>query len=91
MAFVLIQHLDPTHESILASLLGRASSMPVHEVANKMRVKPNNVYVIPPKTNMTLEASTLHLTGRIESRSNTCRWTIFCHRWRDRGSTARSA
>src|SRR5258708_4488782 len=43
MAFVLIQHLDPNHESILASLLGRASSMPVHEVANNMRVKPNNV------------------------------------------------
>src|SRR5258708_5928326 len=35
MAFVLIQHLDPKHESILASLLSRASKMPVHEVTNR--------------------------------------------------------
>src|SRR5437867_4438535 len=68
MAFVLIQHLDPTHESILASLLSRASAMPVHEVADNMRVQPNHVYVIPPKTNMALDRSTLHLTGRLDSR-----------------------
>src|SRR5215216_959065 len=49
MAFVLIQHLDPTHESMLASLLARNSSMTVHEVRNKMQVEPNSVYVIPPK------------------------------------------
>src|SRR5215831_946863 len=36
MAFVLIQHQDPNHESILASLLSRATSMPVQEVAHKM-------------------------------------------------------
>src|SRR5437762_4618293 len=67
MAFVLIQHLDPKHESILSSLLSRASKMPVHEVTNRMKVEPNHVYVIPPKTNMTLEGSILYLTGRVES------------------------
>src|SRR5215212_6153990 len=51
MAFVLVQHLDPKHESMLASLLTRASSMPVHEISNNMRVEPNSVYVIPPRVN----------------------------------------
>src|SRR6185436_6116424 len=70
MAFVLIQHLDPKHESMLASLLARASSMSVHEVSNNMRVEPNCVYVIPPKVNMTLDGSTLHLTGRLGPREH---------------------
>src|SRR5437773_11733299 len=52
MALVLIQHLDPKHESILTSLLARATSMPVQEVAHKMKVLPNHVYVIPRNTNM---------------------------------------
>src|SRR5436309_589779 len=52
MAIVLIQHLDPKHESILTSLLSRASRMPVLEVSNQMRVQPNHVYVIPPNTSM---------------------------------------
>src|SRR5258705_4425986 len=68
MAFVLIQHLDPTHESILASLLSRSSGMPVLEAANNMRVQPNQVYVIPPKTTLTLDNATLHLAGRVESK-----------------------
>src|SRR5688500_276367 len=63
MAFVLIQHLDPKHDSILASLLARATSMPVHEVTQKMRVTPNNVYVIPRNASMRLMDSTLILTG----------------------------
>src|SRR6185436_1934864 len=45
-----------------------ASSMPVHEVTDNMRVAPNHVYVIPPKTNMTLEGSALRLTRRVDSR-----------------------
>src|SRR5438045_3635069 len=64
MGFVLIQHLDPTHESALSSLLARATRIPVREVTDRMEVKPNNVYVIPPKTNMTLQGSTLRLTRR---------------------------
>src|SRR5437879_9985208 len=52
MALVLIQHLDPKHESILTALLSRATTMPVQEVAHKMRILPNHVYVIPRNTNM---------------------------------------
>src|SRR5438477_6833533 len=67
MAFVLIQHLDPSHESALSSLLSRATRLPVREVANGMTVEPNHVYVIPPKANMTLQVSRLTLTRRVST------------------------
>src|SRR5438067_13266389 len=65
MALVLIQHLDPKHESILTNLLSRATRMPVHEVTQKMRVLPNHVYVIPRNTNMRVVDSMLVLTDRL--------------------------
>src|SRR6266571_3950170 len=55
MAFVLVQHLDPEHESKLPQLLGRATKLPVLEVVNNTRVKPNHIYVIPPNRTMTIE------------------------------------
>src|SRR6266566_1698517 len=64
MAVVLIQHLDPKHESILTALLSRSTRMPVHEVANRMPVEPNHVYVIPRNANMQISDTTLHLTRR---------------------------
>src|SRR5450755_2881202 len=48
MAFVLIQHLDPSHESHLTELLSRVSKMPVCEVKGETRARANRVYVIPP-------------------------------------------
>src|SRR5258708_23465372 len=64
MALVLIQHLDPKHESILTALLSRSTRMPVREVSNRMPVEPNHVYVIPRNTNMQILQSTLILTRR---------------------------
>ena len=48
MAFVIVQHLDPHHGSRLASLLSKATSMPVTEIAGTTTPKPNAVYVQPP-------------------------------------------
>src|SRR5215469_5104656 len=64
MAFVLIQHLDPKHESILASLLSRTTKMAVREATNRMRLERDHVYVIPPNTNMAMVDRTLVLTHR---------------------------
>jgi two-component system CheB/CheR fusion protein len=61
LAFVLIQHLDPAHESLTADLLARCTPMPVEQVEDRMRVEPNRVYVIPPNTSLTLEQGVLHL------------------------------
>ncbi|HEY9895150.1 MAG TPA: chemotaxis protein CheB, partial [Candidatus Sericytochromatia bacterium] len=64
MAFVLIQHLSPDHESLLAEILGRATEMPVRQVEDRMGVEPNELYVIPPGTQMTLVDGLLHLAPR---------------------------
>ena len=64
MAFVLIQHLDPGHESHLTELLAKATTMPVCEVKNGMTVKPNHVFVIPPNTNLGVVKGKLKLTPR---------------------------
>ncbi len=64
MAFVLVQHLDPTHQSALAEILSRVCAMHVSEVKDGMRVQPNRVYVIPPNAEMTLLRGTLKLEPR---------------------------
>ena len=66
MAFVLIQHLESSHESALTSLLAKATSMPVVEVSDGMPVEPDHVYVIPPNRNMTIRAGRLRLAPRSE-------------------------
>jgi two-component system CheB/CheR fusion protein len=67
MAFVLIQHLDPKHESLLSSLLAKKCTLPVAEVTKGMRLEPNHVYVIPPNATMTVADHSLQLEKRIET------------------------
>jgi two-component system, chemotaxis family, CheB/CheR fusion protein len=64
MAFVLIQHLAPDHESLLSEIIGRLTVMPVHQVHDQMMVEPNQIYVIPPNTQMTLVDGLFHLAER---------------------------
>ncbi|HEY1718313.1 MAG TPA: chemotaxis protein CheB [Verrucomicrobiae bacterium] len=68
MAFVLVQHLDPTHPSQLASLLAKATPMPVLEIKDGMNIKPNQVYVIPPNKNLNLADGKLILAPRGKTR-----------------------
>jgi two-component system CheB/CheR fusion protein len=64
MAFVLVPHLDPTHQSAMTELLGRATRMPVVEVKDRIRLKPSQVFVIPPGQDMTLFDGQLLLSKR---------------------------
>lgn len=64
MAFVLIQHLDPDYNSMLSEILASMTQMPVCQVQAGMIVKPNQVYVIPPNTKMTLAQGVLQLAPR---------------------------
>ena len=64
MAFVVVQHLDPHHESILHKLLSRTTEMPVIQVEDGMVLKPNHVYVIPPNHDMAVREKTLRLLSR---------------------------
>src|SRR5215471_5739704 len=68
MAFIVVQHLDPRHESILAELLSRTTRMPVSEVTDGMRVEPDHVFVIPRNTNMTIRQGVLRLSPREDTR-----------------------
>ncbi len=64
MAFVLIQHLSPNHESLLTEILARVTKMLVCEGKNGMVVEPNHVYVIPPNAKMVLYEGVLQLSPR---------------------------
>ena len=61
IAFVIVQHLDPTHKGIMVELLQRATPMQVVQVRDRMRVGPDQVYVIPPNKDMSILHGTLHL------------------------------
>ena len=68
MAYVVVQHLDPKHESMLPDLLARATRMQVHEAREDMEVSADHVYIIAPNTDMTLSQSVLQLLPRTETR-----------------------
>ncbi|HEX7604488.1 MAG TPA: chemotaxis protein CheB, partial [Polyangiaceae bacterium] len=61
MAFVVVQHLDPTRKGILAELLQRAAVMPVVQVKDRMKAEPDHVYVIPPNMDLSILRGVLHL------------------------------
>jgi two-component system CheB/CheR fusion protein len=67
VAFVVIQHLDPNHKSMLTELIGRYTRMPVYEVKDGMVVQLNCVYVIPPNRDMIIEYGTLQLQEPAEA------------------------
>ena len=61
MAFVLIQHLPPDRESLMAEILGRKTAMPVRQVEDRMPVEPDHVYVIRPGHVLTIKDGLLRL------------------------------
>ncbi|HYS92541.1 MAG TPA: chemotaxis protein CheB, partial [Candidatus Acidoferrales bacterium] len=64
MAFVVVMHLDPTHASWLADIIGRRTSMPVTAARDGDTVEPGRVYVLPPGAMMTISEGRLHLRER---------------------------
>lgn len=47
IAYVLVQHLDPNHESMLTELLQRVTEIPVLEITDDIKVLPNHIYIMP--------------------------------------------
>ena len=62
MAFILVQHLDPTHESMMAELLAHHTSMTVVQATSGMLVEPNHLYIIPPGSYLSAGKGALHLS-----------------------------
>lgn len=54
-SFVVLQHLDPSHQSMTAEILSRHTSMPVQQIRQGMIVEQDHVYVIPPNAYVTLD------------------------------------
>jgi len=69
IAYVVIQHLSPDHESMMDSLLARHTAMPVRQAVDGMRLMPDQAYLIPPDRVLTVEGTTLHLSDRDRSAS----------------------
>ncbi len=69
MGFVIVQHLDPVHESALSMLLAKATAMPVRDVTQNLRVQPDTVYVIQPNTTLGIAGAVLKTTPREVVRS----------------------
>jgi two-component system CheB/CheR fusion protein len=68
MAFVIIQHLDPNHKGLMHELLQHYTEMPVYTATDRLKVKPNSVYLIPPNKSLSILNGTLHLFVPIETR-----------------------
>jgi two-component system, chemotaxis family, CheB/CheR fusion protein len=62
MAFVIVQHLDPTHKGMMVELLQRGTSMKVFQVKDRMRVEANCVYIIPPNKDLSILHRVLNLS-----------------------------
>ncbi|MDE2463440.1 MAG: response regulator, partial [Alphaproteobacteria bacterium] len=61
MAIILIQHLDPTHQSMMVDLLAQHTTMPVEQAVEGMAVEPGHIYVIPPGNYLSVKSGALHL------------------------------
>ena len=70
LSFVVVQHLSPDYKSLMADILGKHTEMEVKQAENGMRIRPNTVYLIPPKKNMTLQDGKLLLSEFIHGMLN---------------------
>src|SRR5579864_7374317 len=62
MAFILVQHLDPTHESMMVDLLAGHTSMQVRQAADGMPIEPEHLYIIPPGAYLSVGNGALRLS-----------------------------
>ena len=67
-AFVVVQHLDPTHKAMLAELLQRVTDMPVYEATQSSLVEANTVYVIAPGSELTIDKGRLQVGSPVQAR-----------------------
>ena len=62
MAFILVQHLDPTHESMMVDLLAGRTSMTVRQATDGMPIERDHLYVIPPGSYLSVVGGALRLS-----------------------------
>ncbi len=77
MAFVIVQHLSPDYKSLMVELLSKHTSIPVHRIEDSVKVKPNNIYLIPPKKTLIIFHGKLLLTEMDNQKGLTLPINIF--------------
>src|SRR5687768_16634739 len=65
MAYILVQHLDPAHDSILAEILQRLTKIPIQEIIDNVYVETDNIYIIPSNKLLTATDGILQLSARL--------------------------
>jgi len=70
MAYVIVQHLHPTHDSKLTELLSRVAKIPVNEITDEIHLAPNTIYVIPENKMLTSFDGVLKLSPREKNTKN---------------------
>ena len=89
LAYIVVQHLDPTKEAMLVALLQRVTSLSVREAGEQMRVEADHIYVIPPNAELSLAQGVLHLTPPSEPRGMRLPVNVlFSSLARDQGASA---
>jgi two-component system CheB/CheR fusion protein len=76
-AYVVIQHLDAEHESVLASIVQRCTSIDTETAAEGLRIEPDSIYVIPPGVSATVKDRRFHIVKMASSRTKRTRSTTF--------------
>ena len=69
LTFVVVVHLDPTHESLMPGLLGRSTTLHVEHARDRQPLEPNHVYVIPPNRTLTLEHGVIRVSEAPDRRA----------------------
>jgi two-component system, chemotaxis family, CheB/CheR fusion protein len=89
LAYLVVQHMDPTRQTMLGGLLQRATVLPVHEAVNAQRIEANAVYVITPDAELTVQDGTLRLARPAEPRGQRLPVDVlFCSLARELGERA---
>ena len=63
LAYIVVQHMDPTHKAQLVELLQRETAMPVREAVDLQRIEPDTVHVISPNAELTVLGGLLHVAA----------------------------
>ena len=81
MAYILVQHLDPAHESILAELLQKVTKIPVQEIVDNIHVEADHIYIIPSNKLLTATDGVLQLSERLPKNFKNMPIDVFSNHW----------
>lgn len=79
LAFIIIQHLSPDYKSLMVELLSKNTQMDVMRVVDGVRIKPNCIYLIPPKKNMVVHGGNLYLSEQPQRHTLNLPIDVFLH------------